>query len=103
MILNSLQTILLILLRSSTQTRVAQEAYTSNKANNQPKQAVTEQISLVADTQHLSDYHLYWQNTSLLQHANNRNNQISLWSLLKFEYNLAISTLSDLYVDWRTH
>lgn len=103
MIWNRLQTILLILLLSSTQTSAAQDADTNNKANNQPKEAVTEQISLVADTQHLSNYHLYWQNTSLLQHANNRDNKISLWSLLKFEYNLAISTLSDLYVDWRTH
>lgn len=103
MIWNSLQTILLTLLLSATQISAAQNESDIGGESKQPDAVSYAQITLIADTEHLESYHRYWQDTSLLQHLNNSDNQLSLWTLLTFENHLAVITLTDTYSQWRSH
>ncbi len=101
MIWNRLLATILILIFSAAQASAIENM--KDESNKQLDNIATEQVTLQADRQHLVSYHQYWQDTSLLQHLSKNPSKLSLSALLQFEYHLAVTTLTDLYSDWRLH
>jgi len=104
MIWNRLLAVILILFLGIALVGAAESGNSDGSVDDQRHDnSVTAQTSLIADTQHLAGYHQYWHSTSLLQHLTNGQSELGLWALLRFEYQLGVNTLTDLYSSWRSH
>jgi hypothetical protein len=104
MIWNRLLAIILALSLGIAQSGIAEsENNEVSGGNAQQDSSVTKQTTLVADTDHLAGYQQYWHSTSLLQHLTSGQSESSLWDLLRFEYQLGVNTLTNLYAGWRRH
>lgn len=93
--------IILMLIFSTFQVNAALGQEKSN--HTQLADITSANTDVQTDSQHLAAYHQYWQHHSFFQHLSNSANQPGLWELMQFEYTLAVTTLTNLYSNWRAH